>query len=339
MKAIMMRETGPAHVLKMEDVDEPAIGPRDVLVKVAAVGVTYHDVVQRNGTMRRHAELPMILGYEIAGSVEQIGAEVKTLKRGDRVCTKAFQSCGMCRYCRNSMETSCVERKPVHGGYAEKAALAEEVCVKIPDNVSYEQACMCGPAVGVALNAVRDAGAVRLGETVLVTGASGGVGLPSVQIARASGARVIALTRSEHKKQALLAAGASEIVVADEGDDFSKTVRAFTQGSGVDVVIDNVGSRVFKPSFKSLALGGRYIMVGQLFREEILINPAFIFFQRAKIQGVGSVRRDQLEDAVALVADGLVKPVIAKTLPLAEVARAHELVEAGAEIGRIVLTP
>jgi NADPH:quinone reductase-like Zn-dependent oxidoreductase len=339
MKAIMLRELGDPSVLKMEEVPVPECGPEDVLVKVGAVGVTYHDVVQRNGTMRRFTELPLILGYEIAGTVEAVGDRVRHLAVGDRVCTKAFHSCGMCRKCRNGMETACAERVPVHGGYAEYAALHEEVCVKIPDKVSLEAASMCGPAVGVALNAVRDVGAVRLGETVLVTGASGGVGLPTVQLAHASGATVIALTRSQRKVETLRASGAHHVVIADGEEDFSKKIRELTNGAGVEVVIDNVGSRVFKPSFKSLATGGRYVMVGQLFREDISINPAFIFFQRAKILGLGSVRRDQLEDALQLVASGKVTPLIAETLPLEKANEAHAALEKGDTLGRIILLP
>jgi NADPH:quinone reductase-like Zn-dependent oxidoreductase len=339
MKAIVMRELGAPSVLKLEDVPVPTCGLEEVLVRVGAVGVTYHDVVQRNGTMRRFTTLPLILGYEIAGTVEQVGERVKSLRVGDRICTKAFHSCGMCRKCRNGMETSCPEKKAVHGGYAEFVSLPEEVCVTVPDTVSLEAACMCGPAVGVALNAVRDVGGVRLGETVLVTGASGGVGLPTVQLACAAGAVVIALTRSARKADALRAAGADHVVLASSDADFSKEVLALTGGTGVDVVIDNVGSRVFTPSFKSLATGGRYVMVGQLFREEISINPAFIFFQRARILGVGSVRRDQLEDALMLVAAGKVEPLIAERRPLTQAAYAHEMIEKGETVGRIILHP
>jgi acryloyl-coenzyme A reductase len=339
MKAAVARELGPPSVLKIEDLPVPEIQADEVLVKVGAVGVTYHDVVQRNGTMRRFTRLPIVLGYEIAGTVVRVGSLVRTLKEGDRVCTKAFHSCGRCRLCRNGMETACPERKAVHGGYAEFAALPEEVCVKLPGELPFSVACMLGPSTGVALNAVRDVGKVKLGETVLVTGASGGVGLPTVELARRAGATVIAVSRSAEKRLALIEAGADEVVLAADGGDFSKEVKDLTAGWGVDVVLDTVGSRIFTPSFKCLALGGRYVMIGQLFREDISINPAFIFFQRAQILGVGSVRRDQLEDAVKLCATGKVHPKVAKVLPLADVVEAHMLVEAGNLIGRIVLEP
>ncbi|WP_426960251.1 quinone oxidoreductase family protein [Muricoccus radiodurans] len=334
----MLRSLGGPEVLVPEEVPEPSMAPDEVLVEVGAVGVTYHDVVQRNGTMRRHTKLPLILGYEIAGTVQAVGVAVTTLRPGDRICTKAFRSCGLCRLCRNGMETACARRVAVHGGYAERVALAEEVCVRVPEEVPLEVACMLGPSTGVALNAVRDVGGVRLGETVLVTGASGGVGLSTVQIARLSGARVVATTRSEAKRAALTEAGAHHVLVAADGEDFSKAVKALAP-DGVQVVVDTVGSRVFTPAFKALAVGGRYVMVGQLFREEISINPAFVFFQRARILGVGSVRRDQLEDSVALAASGQVRPLVARRMPLEEAAAAHALVERGELVGRVVLVP
>lgn len=337
MKAAVMRDWGGPDVLQIEEVAAPTLGPADVLVQVGACGIAYHDVVQRNGVMRRGTVLPMVLGFEIAGTVIATGPQAKGVAVGDRVVNKPWHSCGRCRFCRQSMETACVERKAVHGGYAEVVALPDEVLVKLPDSISFEIGCTLGAGAAVALNAVKEVGGVRLGETVLISGATGGVGLPAVQIARASGARVLALSRSQDKVQMLRDAGASEVLVIGE-EDFSKDVRALVP-RGVDVVVDTVGSRLFKPSFKSLALGGRFVMVGQLFREDISINPAFIFFQRAKILGVGSARRDQLEDVLSLVEQNIIRPKIAKVLPLDEIAEAHALVEGGAEQGRIIVVP
>ena len=339
MRAAVMHEQGAPSVLRIENMPVPVIKANEVLIKVGAVGVSYHDVVERNGTYQRGVHFPMVLGNEVAGTVESVGDLVTTLKAGDRVCCKPFQVCGMCRRCRNGMETACKQRRGVRGGYAEYVAITEEALVKIPDSITFEEACMLGASTGVALNAVRDVAKVQIGERVLVTGASGGCGIPSVEIARASGATVIAVTRSEAKRQDLLDIGAHHVIVAPDGKDFSGDVNALTQDDGVDVVIDNVGSRVFTPSFKSMAVGGRYAFVGQLFREEISINPARIFFKRARFIGVGSCRRDQLEDAVALVAAGKVRPRVAKVLPLEQAAEAHAMVEGGDVVGRVVLKP
>lgn len=315
----------------------PTVGLDDVLVKVKACGVSYRDIVERNGTYKRDVTFPLILGLEIAGVVERVGAQVSALKPGDHVCSKAFSSCGDCRYCRSGRETTCLQRKPVRGGYAEYVALPQDALVRTPASLPFERACTLGPGAGVALNAVRDTARVQLGERVLVTGASGGVGLPSVQLAKLAGAQVVAVTRSAAKRDMLTRAGADAVVVAS--GDFSKAVREATDGEGADVVIDTIGSRVFNAAFDSLALHGRYAFVGQLFGEEISINPARIFFKRAQLLGVGSVSRAQLEDVVALAASGRLNPEIGKVMPLTEIAEAHRLVESAVLSGRVVVAP
>jgi acryloyl-coenzyme A reductase len=339
MLAAVLHQAGPPDVFSIEDVPVPAPGAGELLVKVEACGVSYRDVVERNGTYRRDVVFPTIPGLEISGTVVALGPGATGFAPGDHVCTKAFISCGHCRLCRNGRETTCWARRPVRGGYAEYVALPQDAFVRVPGELPFEVSCSLGPGAGVALNAVRDVAKVRIGETVLVTGASGGVGMPAVQIARASGARVIAVSRSEEKRALLERLGAHEVIVDPTGRAFAEEARRLTGGDGVDVVIDNVGSRVFGACFDSLAVHGRYAMVGQLFGENISINPARIFFKRAQILGVGSVSRTQLEDVVALALAGVVTPEIAELVPLREVARAHAIVEGGAAAGRLVLKP
>lgn len=339
MRAAVLHAPGPPDAFAIEEVPIPAISADDVLVRVRACGVSYRDIVERNGTYRRDTSFPAILGLEISGVVEAVGAGVLDLAVGDHVCTKAFTSCGHCRLCRSGRETTCRRRVPVRGGYADYVALPQDAFVRVPDGITFEVSCSLGPGAGVALNAVRDTAKVTIDETVLVTGASGGVGVPSVQIAKAAGARVIAVTRSAGKRAFLEGIGADHIIVAGDGENFAPAVKELTDGEGVDVVVDNVGSRVFNACFDSLAVHGRYALVGQLFGEEVSINPARIFFKRAQILGVGSVSRAQLADAIALAARGIVTPQVSQVLPLAEVARAHQLVEEGAAAGRVVLKP
>ena len=339
MRAAVLDGPGGPDAFRIAELPLPVCGPGDVLVRVMACGVSFRDVVERNGTYRRDVSYPLIPGLEISGVVIETGAAVTTIAIGERVCSKAFSSCGLCRYCRTGRETTCRQRQPVRGGYAEYVALPADVWVRTPADMPFEISCSLGPACGVALNAVRDVARVAIGETVLVTGATGGVGWPSVQIAKLCGARVIAVTRGQSKVEALREAGADDIVVMDSAGRFASQVLALTASEGADVVIDNVGSRVFNESFKSLALHGRYALVGQLFGEDSQINLARIFFKRAQLLGVGSVSRAQLTDVVALAAAGQLRPRIARVLPLEQIALAHELVENGMTVGRIVVTP
>ena len=177
MRAAVLEAPGGPDAFKLKDVPVPAYGARDVLVAVKACGVSGRDLAERNGTYKRHVTFPLVIGLEISGVVEAVGSEVTTLRPGDHVATKAFSSCGLCQYCRSGRETSCLKRQPVRGGYAEFTALPEDAVVKIPDSLPFEEACSLGPAVGIALNAVRDTAKVTLGEQVLITGATGGLGV------------------------------------------------------------------------------------------------------------------------------------------------------------------
>src|SRR4051812_35654865 len=156
VKAAVVERPGPPSVLEIREVAEPEIGPEDVLVRVEACGVSARDVAERNGTYRRDVTYPLIMGLEISGTVVASGTAVTTVDVGDHVASKAFSSCGACRLCRNGRETTCASRRPVRGGYAEYTALPWDAWVKVPDGIPFEESCMLGPAVGVALNAVRD---------------------------------------------------------------------------------------------------------------------------------------------------------------------------------------
>jgi NADPH:quinone reductase-like Zn-dependent oxidoreductase len=335
----VLNRPGPPSVFEIEEVAQPQAGPGEVVVRVERCGVSGRDLVERDGTYRRDVSYPLTIGIEIAGSVAEVGPGVDTLAVGDRVCTKAFSSCGHCRLCRSGRESTCARRQPVRGGYGEYARLAADAVVATPAELAPDQACSLGPAAGVALNAVRDTARVQLGETVLVSGASGGVGSAAVQLAKLAGARVIALTRSVEKEAALREDGAEEVVVDQGREETGERLRELTGGRGVDVVVDTVGARVFELCFDALAVHGRLAMVGELFGETAAINPARIFFKRAALLGVGSVSRAQLEDAIELAASGRLRTRVRATLPLEEVARAHELAEDPELAGRVLLAP
>jgi len=337
MQAAILYGPGSSDAFRIEDVPIPSIGEDDVLVRIAACGVSSRDVVERNGTYRRDVAFPLIMGLEISGVVVKAGSRTLFLV-GDHVCSKAFSSCGHCRLCRNGRETTCKERRPVRGGYGEFAAIPAEALVAVPPSYPLVQACVLGPTFGVALNAIRDVTRLTVGESVLVTGASGGVGSAAIQLAKLQGATVIAVTRAVEKSATLLEIGADHVVVAAPNEDFSVDVRALLP-DGVDVVIDNVGSAVWPSAFNSLAVHGRYAFVGELTGSSIEINPARIFFKRAQLLGVGSVSRRQLEDVIALAVAGRVVPRITAVMPLADVARAHAIVESGRAVGRVVLSP
>jgi acryloyl-coenzyme A reductase len=178
-------------------------------------------------------------------------------------------------------------------------------------------------------HAVREIGRVRLGESVLVTGAGGGLGIHGVQIARAAGAFVIALTTSTDKADAIRAAGAHEIVVSVRGEDFTSAVLGLTGGEGVDVVIDNVGSPVFRATRRSLGRGGRWVLVGQLTGDFVPFNPAQLFLKSVSMLSATSTTREELRRTLDLMARGAVRPIISGAVPLERAAEAHQSRTAG----------
>jgi D-arabinose 1-dehydrogenase-like Zn-dependent alcohol dehydrogenase len=345
VRAVVVRQTGGAEVLRIEEIARPAAGPRDVLIRVGACGVCTLDVVTRNGTYRNRVQLPLTPGHEIAGTVVQTGAEVRRFRAGDRVATtQRYHICGSCRFCRGGYEPLCVERKflgqqGLVGGYAEYVAVEDDNVAAVPQNVSEEQAAIAACAIGTSLNAVRDVGRIKSGERVLVTGAGGGLGVHAVQLARLAGAYVIAPTTSPDKAKLLSELGAHEVLITERGEDFSERVRDLTQGEGVDVVIDNVGTPSFSAIRKSLAINGRWVLVGQLNGEFVPFNPAQLFLRNQSMLSVHSTTRAQLEDVLTLLERKQIQAVITGVHGLDEVAAVHERMERGSVPGRIVLRP
>jgi len=345
MKAVVVRKPGGTEVLSHETVDDPVAGPKDVILKVDACGVCFHDVLTRNGTLRAGVKMPCILGHEIAGTVVEVGRDVKLFRPGDRVASaQRYHICGACRFCRTGRESQCQERKflgdyGLVGGYAEYVAIEDDNLARVPDGVSLDGAAIAACAVGTILNGIRDVGRVQVGESVLITGAGGGLGLHAVQLAQAAGAYVIAQTTSPEKAALIRAQGAHEVVVHARGEDFSPQVRGLTAGAGVDVLIDNVGTLLFEPMRRSLGQSGRWIMIGQLTGDFVPFNPAQLFLKNQSMYSVMSTSRRQLEDVLVLISRGQIRPIVSERLTLADAARAHEMVETGRAVGRIVIRP
>ena len=243
--------------------------------------------------------------------------------------------------CRTNRETLCPDLRflgqEVPGGYAEYVLINDDNLAHLPDNVDFTAGAIVGCPVGTAFNAVCDTGRVQPGERVLISGA-GGLGFHAVQIAHAVGAFVVATTRSQAKVRALEEAGADAVVVAVDGG-FAKGVRAATGGRGVDVTVDTVGGAVFHEVRRSMAPGGRIVLVGEVTGTTVEMDMAAIYRRGLEIRSAVSTSRRQLEMALRLVSAGAVRPVVERTFPLKDAATAHRLVEDNAVIGRVVLVP
>ena len=345
MKAMVVRQPGDIDAMKIESIPDPVAGPGEVVIKVEACGVCFHDVLTRNGTLKAGVKMPCVLGHEISGTVAEVGRDVSRFKAGDRVATaQRSYICGKCRFCRSGRETLCPDRKflgdwGMVGGYGEYVAVGDDNVALVPENVPLADASIAACAIGTILNGVRDVGKLQMGESALVTGAGGGLGLHAVQLARLAGAYVIAQTTSPDKADLIREMGAHHVVVHPRGEDFSPKVKRRTDGRGVDVLVDNVGTPLFDPMRRSLGVAGRWILIGQLTGQFVPFNPAQLFLKNQSMLSVTSTSRNQLEDVLALMNRGQIKAVVGRSLPLAEAGVAHTLMEAGRVTGRVVLRP
>jgi NADPH:quinone reductase-like Zn-dependent oxidoreductase len=264
---------------------------------------------------------------------------------GDRVVNLHRPFCGECRTCVSGDVVDC-ERAwqsfghTIDGAYAELCVAPERALVKLPAGIDFVAAASVGCTAAVALRALRKEAALRIGERVLVTGASGGVGLMAIQVAKAAGAHVIAVTGSEAKADALREAGAHDVIVTGNKDDdaFEQHVRALTDG-GVDVALELVGRATFTSSMKSLRRGGRLVLLGNITLDRVTLNPGALILFGTRVCGSHGYSPRDLEDCFAMMLRKTLVMKIDRTLPLERAADAHRLLHERAVRGRIVLVP
>ena len=344
MRAVVLRETGgPDKLLLSPDTPDPAPSADEVLVRVRASSVCGRDLIDRRGGFPP-MKLPTILGHEFAGEVVAVGEEAARagFAPGDRVANLHRPVCGECARCQGGEELLC-ERAyqsfghTVDGAYAELVVAHHRALVKIPEPLAFEDASTLMCTAGVAYQALVSRARIVAGETVVITGASGGVGTAAIQVARQLGARVVAVTGSPAKAAALTALGAHDVIVSPDGrfeDDVKSRV-----GGPVDVALELTGSATFASALKTLRRGGRMIVVGNIDQAKVTLRLGALILWGHTIAGSASCTRNDLEHVLALAASGAIRAVIDRKLPLRYAAEAHSLLEARAVFGRVVLVP
>jgi NADPH2:quinone reductase len=320
MKAILVREFGGPEVLKLEEVPTPRAGAGQVLVRVHAAGVNPYDTYMRAGAYAVKPPLPYTPGSDAAGVVEIVGAGVTRFKQGDRVYTA----------------------KTVSGAYAEFAVATEEQVHRLPEKVSFRQGAGIWVPYGTAYHALYHSAEARAGETVLVHGASGGVGTAAVQMAKAMGLTVFGTAGSE-KGLALVKRERADEVFDHTKPTYLDEIMKATGGKGVDIVLEMLANVNLANDTRLLAQRGRVIVIGN--RGEVTINARELMSRRASIRAFtlwGITPEEEAEIHAGLYAgmeNGTLHPIVGKELPLAEATRAHnEILEPGAS-GKIVLIP
>ena len=345
MRAMVLHELGGQVTL--EEIAKPTIGPSEALVRVRAAGVGLTIVIMKN-TPEVVTRYPRILGHEVAGEVVEIGSEVLHVAKGDRVVCHFYLTCKVCRFCRSGRETLCENFNgyvgmACDGGYAEYMKVPALNLCPFPDAISYADAAIISDAIATPLHACRQEARIGPGDRVLVTGAGGGVGIHAVQMAKLCGARVLAADLSAAKLKTVKALGADEIIDCTAADLHKQTL-SLTDGKGVDAVLDFVASTVtLEAGLHSLATGGRLVILGyrppEVFKAEPIfkVDPIIVLRKGLEIHGSRYVSMAELIQAVDIVAQGQIKPIVSQTFPLEEAEKAHQLIQKNKITGRAAL--
>jgi NADPH:quinone reductase-like Zn-dependent oxidoreductase len=342
MQAVQFTEHGDRSVIEYGDHPEVEMGPEEVRVRVQAGAVNHLDIWTRRGLPGLSLELPHIPGSDAAGVVEAVGERVDRFERGDRVAVSAGVHCGDCEFCRAGDPTMCVDYHLIgehrRGVHAEEAVVPADNLVPVPEGVAPEVAAAAPLVFQTAWRMLVTRAEVRPGESVLVLGASGGVGHAAVQIADYAGAEVYATASSEDKLDYAREIGADH-AIDYEAENFADAIREQTGKRGVDVVVDHVGAATWQDSLASLARGGRLVTCGATTGPNPETDINRIFWNQLQVIGSTMGTPGEVDDVLSLVWAGEFEPRIREVLPMSETARAHELLEEREGFGKVVLIP
>jgi len=323
MRALVCNEYGPPEKLRIEEQDDPTPGEGQVLVAIKAAGINFPDVLMIGGNYQVKIPPPFVPGGETAGIVEAVGSGVTRYKPGDRVIAI-----------------------PTGGGFAEKCVLSEQLCFPLPASLTFEQGAGFTITYATSYHAFRQCTKLKAGQTVLVLGAAGGVGITAVEIAKALGARVIAAASSEDKLQFAREGGADETINYSD-TPLKERVKELTSGKGVDVVYDPVGGELAEQAYRALAWHGRYLVIGFASGDipKFPINIALL--KEASIIGVwwgtwashnpGDSLQNMAELA-AMVEKGTLNPRVTESYPLNQYTDAFAAITERRAKGKVVLT-
>jgi NADPH2:quinone reductase len=324
MKAVLCNTWGPPDSLVVEDLPDLQPGAGEVVVEVKAAGVNFPDVLTIQGKYQVRPELPFTPGNEFAGVVRAVGAGVAGFAAGQQVI-------GFTRT----------------GAFAQQALAPAEALMPMPAGMDFDIAAAITLTYGTSHHAIVDRGALKAGETLLVLGAAGGVGLAAIEIGKALGARVIAAASSEDKLAVCREHGA-DAAINYSNEDLREAIKAVTDGRGPDVIYDPVGGAYSEPAFRSIAWRGRHLVIGFAAGDIPKLPWNLMLLKGASVVGVfwgDFVRREPKANLAAMrqmlgwMAEGKLRPLVSKRYPLAETAQALNDMAARKVMGKVVIVP
>lgn len=335
MKAVRVYEPGGIDVLKFGEVPIPEPKTGEVRVRIRAAGVNHRDIWMRQGAFGGFAE-PVILGSDGAGEVDAVGANVTDVAVGQRVVINPGLSCGACAQCLSGNQPSCPEFRIFDGTYAEYAVLPRRNVVPMPSGLTFAEAASIGVPFITAEDFLLRAGAMP-GQTILLWGASGGLGVAALQLAKLRGMRVIAVTRSAARAEKLKQSLADDVIMWDGARELTGEVLALTHQRGVDIVVDSLGHAVFRQSLGMVRRGGTIVSVGSTTGGAVEIELGQLFRRRLTVIGAFLGGSAILPRLLPLFSRGQLMPIIDHTYPLEQADQAHQQLEQQGVFGKLIL--
>jgi len=340
LRAIVFQQHGGPEVLKYTDAPEPTLRSNDVLVHVKACALNHLDLWVRRGLPNVPIPLPHIPGSDIAGEIAKIGADVTTVRVGQKVVLAPLVSCGKCPACIAGLDNRCRQATNLgymlDGGCAEFVRAPEVNCLPYPENLKWEEAASVPLVFQTAWHMLVARAELQPGEDALILGAGSGVGSAAIQVAKLFGARVIATAGSDEKLAKAKELGA-DYLINHKTQKIREEVRRITNKRGVDVVFEHVGTATWEDSLASLAPCGRLVTCGATTGYDAKVDLRFLFSRQLSLLGSYMGTKSELHTVMKLVAAGRLKPVVDRIFPLAQAAAAHAYLESSAQFGKVVL--
>lgn len=341
MKAIRVHEHGGIDKLVIDELSAPAPKSNEAVVRVKATSINHLDIWARSGLRNMNFPLPLILGSDGAGTITEIGSEITELKVGDRVLISPATSCGRCERCLRGEDNLCHEYKILgehqDGTDAEFVAAKRENILKLPDDISFEDAAASALVFMTAYQMLVDKAKVQPMEEVLILGASSGVGSAAIQIAKLYNTRVIAVAGSDEKLEKALALGADDIINYNS-ENILQGVRRLTDKRGVDIAFEHTGKATWNDSILSTKRGGRIVTCGATTGIDAVTDLRYVFSRQLTIYGSTMGSKSRLFTMLDLLSKKKFKAVIDKRMHFTEVRKAHEAIENRQHFGKIVLS-
>lgn len=341
MYAALFHEHGGPEVLKLEEFPTPIPGPGEVLVELHAAALNHVDILVREGWPGLNLEMPHISGSDGSGVIAALGSGVEDLQEGDRVVINPNIGCGECDACLAGHDNRCRDwhllGETLRGTLAQYVVVPARNVLPLPDDMHFGPAAAASLVYLTAWHSLITRGGLRPGELVLIVGASGGVNTACIQVAKLGGAEVIVVGSSQQKLALAESLGADLLIDRSEEADWSKSVYQATGRQGVDVVVDNVGASSMMMSIRAAKKGGRILTVGNTSGAKFEIDNRYIFGKHLSIIGSTMGTLSEFDTVMGLVFKGKLQPVIDRAYPLREIREAEQRLEAGEQIGKIII--